>query len=256
MDKLTENNLENEEPSDDSEDEDFVPQEEPEDDYNEDSSDEDPDIEDSRKQKKKSGRYDRDQPKYIKKTKIEDESILQREQEEKKKEINDIWAELNADIPASEPVSSSIGSLLNSGKQSTNNKTVDTPKSKLDELDTFDFSKIRKSSLQQELEEEPTVLKKYDYAGETVEVREKINSVPKKKSGLGNLMSQLEKPKMSTYQKTQLDWNTYKKENEIDEFELKRQHKDGYLEKKNFLERTDVRIWESEREARKGRNNK
>lgn len=57
------------------------------------------------------------------------------------------------------------------------------------------------------------------------------------------------KPKISTLEKSRLDWNLFKRSEDIEE-ELALHNKDGFLEKQAFLQRTDVRQFEKEREVR------
>ncbi|CAI8019670.1 Craniofacial development protein 1 [Geodia barretti] len=72
----------------------------------------------------------------------------------------------------------------------------------------------------------------------------------KKRSGISSVLQSLaKKPKMSTLEKSQLDWNRFKAEEGL-EHELTQQRKDGYLEKQEFLQRTDWRQYELEREER------
>jgi hypothetical protein len=72
----------------------------------------------------------------------------------------------------------------------------------------------------------------------------------KKRSGISSVLQSLaKKPKMSTLEKSQLDWNRFKAEEGL-EHELAKQRKDGYLERQEFLQRTDWRQYELEREER------
>lgn len=59
------------------------------------------------------------------------------------------------------------------------------------------------------------------------------------------------KSKMSTLEKSQLDWNSYKAEQQIgEELETHNRGRDGYLERQDFLIRADHRQFEAERSAR------
>ncbi|KAM8714556.1 hypothetical protein ACLKA7_014646 [Drosophila subpalustris] len=73
--------------------------------------------------------------------------------------------------------------------------------------------------------------------------------------GLGSLLNQLgKKKKMSVLEKSQQDWKTFKNDEGIDE-ELRTHNKgkDGYLERQDFLQRTDVRQFEIEKSLRQTR---
>ncbi|KAI8519889.1 Craniofacial development protein 1 [Branchiostoma belcheri] len=64
--------------------------------------------------------------------------------------------------------------------------------------------------------------------------------------GLGSVLSKIsKKPKMSTLVKSKLDWDTYKKEEQIEEdLAIHNRGKEGYLERQAFLQRTDLRQFE------------
>ena len=55
--------------------------------------------------------------------------------------------------------------------------------------------------------------------------------------------------KLSTMEKTSLDWDRYKEEHRLTD-ELNQSIKDGYLEKQNFLLRLDQRQFEIEKADR------
>lgn len=57
---------------------------------------------------------------------------------------------------------------------------------------------------------------------------------------------------MSTLEKSKLDWETFKDQEGIHQ-ELQNYNKDGYLEKQAFLQRTDERQFERERDMRQGK---
>jgi hypothetical protein len=66
----------------------------------------------------------------------------------------------------------------------------------------------------------------------------------KKKSGLDALLGQLKENKESTIKKSKKDWDLFKvKEGFKDEVEYLA--KDGFIEKKSFLERTELRTYEN-----------
>jgi len=79
---------------------------------------------------------------------------------------------------------------------------------------------------------------------------------PLKIGGLSGFASQVsaKKQKVSTLEKSKLDWQNFKQEEGIEE-DLKsfNQGKQGYLEKKFFLERTDLKQFEIEKSLRAGR---
>lgn len=78
---------------------------------------------------------------------------------------------------------------------------------------------------------------------------------PVKSGGLSGFFSS-KKPKLTTLEKSKLDWDGFKKDEGIEE-DLKtfNQGKQGFLERKAFLERTDMKQFEIERNLRMGRKN-
>jgi len=72
----------------------------------------------------------------------------------------------------------------------------------------------------------------------------------KKSNNINSILNSSKgKTKMTTLQKSSLDWNNYKKEEKIEE-EVAAQAKDGYLGKVQFLQRADYRQFENEKEVR------
>ncbi len=72
-------------------------------------------------------------------------------------------------------------------------------------------------------------------------------------AGLTGLLG-AKKQKLSTLEKSKLDWDSFKKEEGIEE-EVRtfNQGKNGFLERRDFLERTDLKQFEIERNLRQGR---
>ncbi|XP_059053790.1 craniofacial development protein 1 [Achroia grisella] len=118
----------------------------------------------------------------------------------------------------------------------------------------------------------------FEFAGETIVVennviKEKINSAEspaaaskldgpssrgRPSGGLSGLLNNLNKTaKLSTLEKSKLDWLTYKKEEGIEEeIESHNKGKAGYLDRQDFLERADLRQYEIERDLRMSRRSK
>lgn len=117
-----------------------------------------------------------------------------------------------------------------------------------------------------------TVTEIFEFAGEKIEVQKQVKAdavsskiagasthtkstgIPQQKprGGLSSVLGQLGKPnKLSVLQKTNLDWDGFKQKEGIDE-ELQTHNKgrDGYLERQDFLQRTDVRQFEIEKSMR------
>lgn len=76
-----------------------------------------------------------------------------------------------------------------------------------------------------------------------------------KRVGLGGISSVLgqigKKPKISTLEKSKLDWDNFKKQENIEEeLNTHNKGKDGYLERQDFLQRADLRQFEIEKQLR------
>lgn len=103
-----------------------------------------------------------------------------------------------------------------------------------------------------------------DFAGQEVEVKklvdadskaaaEKAKAAGGAPSAIDSILEQIKKkPKLSVLDKTKKDWGEFKDENKGMEDELDAYKKSGnqYLEKVSFLQRTDYREFERERDAR------
>ncbi|XP_063705901.1 craniofacial development protein 1 [Culicoides brevitarsis] len=74
-------------------------------------------------------------------------------------------------------------------------------------------------------------------------------------SGLANALNQLEKKgKTSTLELSKLDWMNYKKDQGIEEeLQTHNRGKNGFLERQDFLQRTDLRQFKREREIRQSK---
>lgn len=77
----------------------------------------------------------------------------------------------------------------------------------------------------------------------------------KRVGGLGGITSVLgqigKKAKISTLEKSKLDWDSYKKQENIEEeISTHNKGKDGYLERQDFLQRADLRQFEIEKQLR------
>ncbi|XP_015263745.1 PREDICTED: craniofacial development protein 1 [Gekko japonicus] len=136
----------------------------------------------------------------------------------------------------------------------------------------------------QEVAKEPTkpkvaITEVFDFAGEEVRITKEVDasskeaqvflqkqeqkavspvshptgSGVKRPSGLNSLLGKLgpKKQKMSTLEKSKLDWEHFKEQEGIgEELAIHNRGKEGYLERKAFLERVDHRQFEIERDIR------
>lgn len=77
--------------------------------------------------------------------------------------------------------------------------------------------------------------------------------------GISSVLGRLEKKtKINTLEKSKMDWDNFKKQEDIEEeINSHNRGKDGYLEKQDFLQRADFRQFEIEKQLRNSsrRNN-
>ncbi|CAJ0940082.1 unnamed protein product, partial [Mesorhabditis belari] len=117
-----------------------------------------------------------------------------------------------------------------------------------------------------------TITEVFDFAGDEVKIERQVTEEelkkhedkekklqdkvrPVKRSGLGDMLTELtKKKKISTIDKSMLDWNSFKTENDLGE-ELKtfNKGKGGYLKRMEFLQEADARQFEQEKEVRHSR---
>ncbi|XP_057536647.1 uncharacterized protein LOC130814554 [Amaranthus tricolor] len=97
-----------------------------------------------------------------------------------------------------------------------------------------------------------------DFAGEEIEVKKLVDASSKEAartntSAVDAVLEQIKKkPKLNLLDKTKKDWGEFKEENKDYEEELDAYKKSSnqYLDKVSFLQRTDYREFERERDAR------
>eukprot|EP00058_Branchiostoma_floridae_P020443 XP_002605933.1 hypothetical protein BRAFLDRAFT_59753 [Branchiostoma floridae] len=181
-------------------------------------------------------------------------------EEVEKKKADDLWASFLKDVggPPARPKTSSAGGL-----GSLSQKT----------------SSVAASSSQTQTKPKPkvTVTKVYDFAGEEVKVSEEVDadsvdaqSAPISSTAVpatGNsstsnapvpqqsISTAVPRPGGSTV-KSKIDWDSYKKEEQIEEdLAIHNRGKEGYLERQAFLQRTDLRQFEVERNMRMANRN-
>nr|CAB3230288.1 craniofacial development protein 1-like [Phallusia mammillata] len=192
----------------------------------------------------------------------------------KKEKVDQIWENFKSDT-SSNSATKETSSDKSSIKKTTNGHTKNTQDSK---------ESLPKTSAVESKKDTVTITKVYDFAGEEVTVTKEVKRESKEAQnhlkqqststktqsnsmgllkkrpggGIGSVLGKLgKKPKLSTLEKSKLDWDCYKTEEGIgDELESYKKGKEGYLEKVQFLERTDMRQFNREREMRLGRTSK
>lgn len=194
-------------------------------------------------------------------------------EEEKKKREDDLWSSFLSDVgkpPKSQPT---VSVAHNNQEEEKPNCNRVLKKSSEEDSETKDDSQKR------------TITKVFDFAGEEVRVTQEVDSssreakafvkqqekgqleqspVPlrpataassgvKRPVGISSVIGKLgsKKQKLSTLEKSKLDWESFKAQEGIgEELAHHNRGKDGYIERKAFLERVDYRQFEHEREIR------
>jgi hypothetical protein len=188
-----------------------------------------------------------------KKRKLEHEEI--KEKEKVLSLVDDFWASMKE--PESTPtVSTTTINKTSSTITSTQAKPqIITSTSQILSSSLFETKKEPEKEVVEEV-------KTFKFAGELIQLTakeaESVGAKPKvaKKgaaapnNNMSSLLDSLKgKKKITTIQKSTLDWGKFKKDQKLED-ELEQQRKDGYLEKQAFLQRADSRQFEVERGAR------
>lgn len=202
------------------------------------------------------------------------------DEEKNKKKADDLWASFLSDVgPKSKP---SIPSPQSTTKQQA--APTDRPKKS-----TAAPSECHHLELKPKEPSKVTITKVFDFAGEEVRVTKEVDAdskeakcflkskeetpdvrtIPsrpepsslapgpsvKRPAGMGSILNRLggKKQKMSTLEKSKMDWDAFKDEEGIgDELAIHNRGKEGYVERKNFLQRVDHRQFEQEKKVRLG----
>ncbi|XP_002761200.1 craniofacial development protein 1 isoform X1 [Callithrix jacchus] len=188
----------------------------------------------------------------------------------RKKKADELWASFLNDVGPKSKVSPST--QVKKGEE-----TEETSSSKL---------LVKAEELEKPKETEKVkITKVFDFAGEEVRVTKEVDatskeaksffkqnekekpqanvpsalpSLPagsglKRSSGMSSLLGKIgaKKQKMSTLEKSKLDWESFKEEEGIgEELAIHNRGKEGYIERKAFLDRVDHRQFEIERDLR------
>ncbi|KAJ8003192.1 hypothetical protein DPEC_G00166840 [Dallia pectoralis] len=189
----------------------------------------------------------------------------------KKKKADDLWSSFLSDV-GSKTVPSTPASQATTKQQAQPKNSTQIPKAAVEP--------------QQAEPPKVTITKIFDFAGEEVRVTKEVDAdskeakcflkdkeensdVPtvssrpesrsltpgpsvKRPTGMSSILNRLggKKQKMSTLEKSKMDWDAFKDEEGIgDELAIHNRGKEGYVERKNFLERVDHRTFELEKKS-------
>lgn len=204
-------------------------------------------------------------------------SAVQREDNEakQKKKSDDLWASFLSDVGSRPELSRTTSDSSSTAKDDTKSSaptTTSKTQSKPSESATvtitkvFDFAgeEVRvNKEVAADSREAKSFLKSQSSAQESTETEEQSSSdsLPfspassgvKRPAGLSGILGRLggKKAKMSTLEKSKMDWDAFKSEEGIgEELAIHNRGREGYVERKNFLERVDHRQFEIEKTVR------
>ncbi|XP_017322148.1 craniofacial development protein 1 isoform X1 [Ictalurus punctatus] len=193
-------------------------------------------------------------------------------EEQQKKKADDLWTSFLSDVgprpktatPGSQQTTADSGKVSKSGKESphTEPKTIEASRITITKVYDFAGEEVRVTkevdadsqeakiflNKEEKEEEQQTPMSKASAASSLT-----AGSSVKRPAGMGSVLSRIgvKKPKMSTLEKSKLDWDTFKTEEGItEELAIHNRGKEGYVERKNFLERVDQRQFELEKNVR------
>ncbi|XP_078608047.1 craniofacial development protein 1-like [Branchiostoma floridae x Branchiostoma japonicum] len=209
-------------------------------------------------------------------------------EEVEKKKADDLWASFLKDVggPPARPKTSSAGGLgslsqKTSSAAASTSQTQAKPKSKVTVTKVYDFAG-EEVKVSEEVDADSVDAQSAPISSTAVPATDNSSTsnapVPQQSSstavprpggstvtgvkrpaagGLGSVLSKIgKKPKMSTLVKSKIDWDSYKREEQIEEdLAIHNRGKEGYLERQAFLQRTDLRQFEVERNMRMANRN-
>ncbi|XP_016839719.1 craniofacial development protein 1 [Nasonia vitripennis] len=188
---------------------------------------------------------------------------------DEKERADSLWASFLSDTATPSKLKSSntsTSSKTPSCDTSPSTNKTDVPKSSstscsADQSDTFNATKTEDSK------SPITSVTVKDNSENTVTLANEKEDKPKdkpklpilnrdiKRKGITSVLGSLnKKTKLSTLEKSKLDWNQFKEENNLkEEINTFNRGKNGYLEKQDFLQRADSRQFEIEKQLRAGK---
>lgn len=193
---------------------------------------------------------------------LKEETALEpgKEAEEEKKKADRLWSDFLKDvepIPKRRPAGTQDSTKASSvASSSAAQQTPNLGEKKVKITQVLDFAGeavVVNKEVAADSKEAKLFAKQQEEESEKPAARNVGVPGVKRPGGIGNVLGQLlnKKQKMSTLEKSKLDWDMYKqKEGIVEELQAHNRGKDGYLEKQAFLQRADVRQFEIEKNLR------
>ncbi|XP_037500334.1 craniofacial development protein 1 isoform X1 [Rhipicephalus sanguineus] len=176
--------------------------------------------------------------------------------EEEKKKADDLWSDFLRDVEPiprkrTVPAASAVSQEPSKPSSSTTSpQEVPEKKVKITQMLEFAGETIK---VDKEVAADSKEARLFAQKEETEQTKSPVLPGKRKPIGVGNVLNQLfnKKQKISTLEKSKLDWDNYKKtEGLVEDLQSHNRGKDGYLEKQAFLQRADVRQFEIEKNLR------
>lgn len=189
-----------------------------------------------------------------------------------KKKSDDLWASFLSDVgnrPKESGAASQSGatpkpeaSVLTDAPASAQTKASEPTKVTITKVFDFAGEEVRvNKEVSADSREAKSYMKKESSTQEEDKDKEQSSShsqfppgpSAKRPPGLSGLLGRIggKKPKMSTLEKSKMDWDAFKSEEGItEELAIHNRGREGYVERKNFLERVDHRQFELEKAVR------
>lgn len=168
--------------------------------------------------------------------------------------LDTLWDDINASTAVSKTAADKTTNLL-SGLTRKTKRAADKKKKKrkLREFSvpilSVDVKKSRKD-LTEFAASQQKVERVVKFAGQKYSVSTTASAANTEKKGLDKVLESLDEPKkVSTMEKSSLDWDKFKEKEGIED-ELTHYTKDGYIEKQEFLQRLDLKRFEIEKAER------
>uniref|UniRef100_A0A0C9R250 Craniofacial development protein 1 n=1 Tax=Amblyomma americanum TaxID=6943 RepID=A0A0C9R250_AMBAM len=180
-------------------------------------------------------------------------------EEEEKKRADQLWSDFLKDVEPipkkrSAPVTNTVTAPSISSPSVTCPQAAAPAEKKVKVTQLLEFAgetiKVEKEVAADSKEAHLFAKGQEDVAGQS---KSPMLSGKRKPGGVGNVLNQLfnKKQKISTLEKSKLDWDSYKQSEGIaEDLQNHNRGKDGYLEKQAFLQRTDLRQFEIEKTLR------
>ncbi|KAG7388570.1 hypothetical protein PHYPSEUDO_012207 [Phytophthora pseudosyringae] len=168
--------------------------------------------------------------------------------------VDKLWDDINASTAVSRKAADRSARLLSGLTKKTKRGADKKKKRKLHEFSmpvlSVDVKKSRKDMAGAATAARPKVDRVVKFAGKEYSVSTSAEVKGGGKKGLDQMLESLDEPKkVSTMEKTSLDWDKFKEKEGIEE-ELTQYTKDGYIEKQEFLQRLDLKRFEIEKAER------